>query len=231
MALDTSDTWAQTRDEIIKDALANLGVVGPDATPSGPSLLHAARTLSSLIKSLDSEGQLTCRISEFTKTTTDGTASYALDTSAYDVDAPMNFKRSGSNERSLIHPMTRDEYMSIADRTIEGVPSRYYIEKSIDSSTRAVLTMYLWPVPDATGDTVTYAAFSRAKDVDLGTHNPSYPQPWIRCLKYGLSIDLAPTYGQAALIPAFKAIFDEEKFRLLNADNEKQNLTFVPFGL
>jgi hypothetical protein len=230
VATASTDTWSQSRDEIIKDALSNLGELPPDGTPQGPQLLHASRALNRIVKALDAEGQFLWRITRETTTTTSATASYALDANAFDVDGPMTYLRSGETGRTQILPMTRDDYMSISDRTQAGVPSRYYLERSLSGDGINAITAYFWPVPDATGDTIEYPIFNRAKDLATGAQTPDFPTNWALCLVYALTAELAPTYAQPQLARQFREDFEREKTKQLQGDNEKQDLVLVPFG-
>jgi len=232
MAVGATDTWSQSRDEIIADALANVGAIGPDADGdiSGPMRAHASRALNRIAKALDATGQFLWRISRATVTTTSGTASHTLVATAYDVDGPMDYKPASSATRTPIWPMSRDEYMGISDRTTSGTPSRYYLEKALSGDGVSVMTAYFWPVPDTTGDTIEYAAFLRAKDYTSGAITSDFPTNWIKCLVYGLTAEIAPTYHQPGMVAQYTALFQAERDLQLGADNEKQGLVFVPFG-
>jgi len=190
----------------------------------------AASRLDSIVKELDADGQFLWRTTRLTFTTTASTASYTLDATAFDVDAPVSYLKSGGTSRVPLFPMSADDYLVLPDRTTTATtPARYYVEKSL-SSGRTALTMILYPVPTASGDTVEYRAAIRAKDFNTGATNPDFPSSWTLALTNRLTADLAPSYGQMDAVPAFMAMFDEQKNRLLGADNEKQALIFVPFG-
>lgn len=228
MTTSATDTWSQNRDEIISDALANVGAIGPGETATGRILDHAVRAINRLVKAIDADGQFLWRVSRLTFTTTTSTASYALNATVFAVDAPMRYTRSGEVQGTIIQPMTRDEYMQISDRTNTGAPSRYFIEKTLTGNGRELLTAYLWPVPDASSDTVEYAGAVRAKDTDAGSNTIDFPVPWIDVLIDGLTATLAPAYKQPQLASEYWSKFEAGKQRLLNADNERQDLVFVP---
>lgn len=230
MAQGTTDTWASGRDEIISDVLASLGAIGPGVDATGAMRTHAARALDAIVKAIDAEGQFLWRTSRLTTTTTSGTASYTLSALAFAVDEPVSYLASGGTSRVPLRAMSADDYMSLPDRTTTArVPSRYYIEKTL-SSGREALTMILYPTPDTSNDTIEYRAALRAKDFNTGATNPDFPSNWVKCLKYGLTADLAPAYGQAELVTQFMALFTAEKALQLGNDNEKQGVFFVPWG-
>jgi hypothetical protein len=231
MSTGATDTWSQSRDEIISDALANVGAIGPGETASGAPRDHAARALNRVVKALDAEGTFLWRQSRLTFTTTAGTATYTLSATVFDVDAPVSYLEAGGTTRTPVHPMTLDDYRYKPDRTTQAsIPTNYVIEKTLSGAGRTLLAMTLYPVPDSTGDTVEYTAAIRAKDYVTGADTSDFPANWIQALVYGLSAEIAPAYNQAGLAGQFRQMFLEEKERQLGADNEHQGLTLVPFG-
>jgi hypothetical protein len=230
MAVGTTDTFVSTRDEIISDALSKLGAIGPGEDATGVIRTHAARRLDAIVKEIDADGQFLWRMQRLTTTTTASTATVTISALAMDIDEPIRFTKAGATTGVPLHPMTRDEYMAIPDRTsVAETPTRYYIEKSL-STGRAVIALYLWPEPSDTGDTVEYAAALRAKDFNTGATNPDFPSSWTRCLGFGLAADLAPDYKQWQQVAVFQPQYERLKDKLLNTDNEKQGLVMVPFG-
>lgn len=231
MTVGATDTWSQSRDEIISDALANVGALGPGETASGPPRDHAARALNRIVKALDAEGSFLWRLSRLTFTTVATTATYTLHATAFDVDDPVSYLEAGGTTRVPVRPMSLDDYRFKPDRTTTStVPTNYVIEKTLSGAGRTLLAMTLYPVPDSTGDTVEYTAAVRAKDFVTGADTSDFPTNWIQALVYGLTAELAPAYNQAPLAAQFRDMFLAEKERQLGADNEHQGLTLVPFG-
>jgi hypothetical protein len=231
MTTGATDTWSQTRDEIIADALANVGALGPGETAAGPPREHAARALNRVVKALDAEGSFLWRFSRLTFSTTAGTASYTLSATAFDVDDPVSYLESGGTTRVPVRPLSLDDYRYKPDRTTQAsVPTNYVIEKALSGAGRTLLTMILYPVPDSSGDTVEYTAAIRAKDYVTGADTSDFPTNWIQALVYGLTAEIAPAYNQAPLAAQFRDMFLQEKERQLGSDNEHQGFTLVPFG-
>ena len=230
MSVGATDTWSQSRDEIIADALANVGAIGPGQEAVGAMREHAARALNRIVKSRDADGAFLWRVTRITFTTTDGTAAYTLNGNVFAIEDPMTYLPAGGTSRTTLWPMARDEYMAIADRTVEGRPTRYFIEKTITGNGRIQLAAQLDPVPNTTGDTIEYVACLRAKDYVTGATSSDFPTNFIKALVYELTAELAPAYSQAELVMQFKPLAEAEWTKQLNADNEQMGLTFVPFG-
>lgn len=226
MTIGSTYDFEQSRDEIIRDALANLGVLAPDESPSnGSMLIHGARALNRVVKSIDPDGMFLWRTIRRTFSTTASTASQSLAADVIAVDDPVSYLPASSTSRSILTQMSRDDYMSIADRTVTGRPTMFWIERALTTA-----TMYLWPVPDTTSDTIEYSAIIRSKDFDTGANTPDFPPEWTCCLVYGLTAELAGPYRQPALLAQYREMFLDEKKRLLNTGGEKGNLIISPFS-
>lgn len=231
MTVSATDVFSQTRDEIISDALANVGAIGPGESASGVMRDHAARALNRIVKAIDAEGQYLWRMSRLTFTTTASTASYTLNATAFDVDEPVSYLQTGGTSRVPLRPMARDDFMSLPDRTTTArVPARYFIEKTLSGAGRTLLTMQLYPVPNTSSDTVEYAAAIRAKDYVTGADTSDFPASWLNCLLWGLTAELAPSYNQPQLSAQYRDMYLAEKDKQIGNDNEKQGVFFVPFG-
>lgn len=230
MSVGTTDTWGQSRDQIIADALANLGVIAPGKEATGDVRTHAARALDRIVKALDGEGQFLWRQSRLTLSTTDGTAGYSLDATVFACEDPMDYLAASGTSRTAIWPMTLAEYMQIADRTVEGRPTRYVIEKTITGAGRLLLTAQFYPVPDTTSDTIEYLGCARSKDFTDGSTTPDFPTNFHRGLVYALTAELAPAYKQQNMAAFYERRGSEELAKQIQADNEQQGLQFVPWG-
>jgi hypothetical protein len=231
MATSGVSTFEETRDDILQESLENLGAIAPNETRSANNsdlFDAAARALNRVVKSIDKDGQFLWRYVRRTTTTTGTTAvpqsSFALASDVLTIDAPMNFKLSTEDTRSLIEPMPRDEFMKIGNRLTTGVPNRYYIEYTL-----GVRTVYLDPIVITSGDSIEYAAVLRGQDFTTGADTPDFTSKWASCLVYGTTMELCPKFRQAAQIGTWKQLFEDEKSRLEMDDGERGDMTFVPF--
>jgi hypothetical protein len=227
MTVGATTSFEQSRDDLIADALENVGAIGAGESRNannGTLFDSAARVLNRLVKSIDKDGQRLWRIVRRTTTTTAADADFTLASDVLDVDEPMRYTRAGETAPAgYIRPMSRDEYMEIGDRAQAGIPSRFFVERTLTAK-----TVYLWPVPDTTGDTIEYAVATRTADFTSGADTPDFPAEWTSCLVYGLTMELAPKFDQADLIGTYKPLFENELARLVNADTEKGPMVFSP---
>lgn len=231
MSTASTTSYNLSAQDMIDLALADIGVNGPEGTPN-PSLRPLGlKHLNLVLKRLAVEGAFTWRIQRRTQTLTSGTSAYVLTNDVDDIDQPARYTAVGATYGSWVTPMVRDEYMTLPDRTIQGVPFRYYVEKALDTNGIEFITLYLYPVPPNTGDTIEYAAVIRAKDVTSVSQTLDIPQKWLQALRFGLAASLCFPFG----VPVDRStqlgkLFEGEIEMAVNEDNERGDVNVVPFG-
>lgn len=233
MATSTTTTFNLSAQDFIDLSLTDIGAFGTDTGSANANLRpHALKILNIIVKTLDSKGILTWRAPRRTTTLTSGQASYALGTDAYDIDEPARYVQSGATYGSQVTPMARDEYMSLPDRTLVGPPIRYYVERALDAATGLVaLTMYLYPVPPNTGDTIELATQIRSKDLTDLSQTIDVTQKWLDAIRWRLTHDLCPAYNVPVdRMSYFRSLAEDAERDTLGDDNERGNVQFVAFG-
>jgi len=235
MSVPATSTYNPSRARIVQLALTDVGAIGPGvinpAADAQDLVAHANDVLAQLIMSMDADGALLWRVARRTLTTVSAQAAYVLASDVYDIDAPGRYTLAGTTTGSIVTPMARDEYMYLGDRTLQGTPIRYFAEKALDVSGLEFITLQLYPVPAATGDSFEYPAVVKARDQATDANTLDLPQKWIRCIRYGLALDLATAYGLPMdRINFFKGQFEEQRDKLLNDDNERGDVQIAPFG-
>lgn len=232
MATSTTTTFNLSAQDFIDLSLVDIGAIGPEAAGGSPNLRpHALKLLNIIVKTLDSKGILTWRAPRRTTTLTASQASYALGTDAYDIDEPARYVQAGATYGSQVTPMARDEYMSLPDRTLIGPPIRYYAERALDASGLLGVTIYLYPVPPNTGDTIEMATQVRSKDLTDLSQTIDVTQKWLDAIRWRLTHDLCPAYNVPIERMGYFGKLAESKLDdALNDDNERGNVQIVPFG-
>jgi hypothetical protein len=212
-------------------SLVDIGANGPDGS-TNPSLYPSAmRALNLLVKSIDTNGIFTWKITRRTQTLTAGQASYVLAGDAWDIDQPARYVQSGTTTGSQVLPMVRDEYMSLPDRTIQGISYRYYAERSLDASGIAFLTVYLYPVPPTTGDTIELACQLKSQDLTSLAQTLDVDQKALDAIRWNLTLNLAPGFGIGTdQLAFFKTMADEKMKAFVGDDGERGDVQLVPFG-
>lgn len=233
MATSTTTTFNLSAQDFIDLSLTDIGATGPEAMGTAPNLRpHALKLLNIIVKTLDSKGILTWRAPRRTTTLTASQASYALGTDAYDIDQPARYVQAGATYSSQVTPMSRDEYMSLPDRTIVGTPMQYYAERALDAITGLLgVTIHLYPVPPNTGDTLEMATQVRSRDLTDLSQTLDVNQKWLDAIRWRLSHDLSPAYNVPIdRMSYFRKVAGDALDEALNDDNERGNVQIVPFG-
>jgi hypothetical protein len=225
MALSGTNTYRETRDQIIQSALENVGAIGPgDTRSANNSILFdvGSAALNRLIKELDALGYRLWHFVARTTTTTLGAASFALGADVLDVtDGEMNYMRAGQTTRTLLMPLSRQEYHALPDRTVTGLPNTYYVEKGVAPG--VAVTVFLFPVPDATGDTIEYEVQVRSADMTSGADDYDASSKWGQALVDGLSALLAPKFRQYKAADYHRGLYEKALAFLINDDSERGN--------
>jgi hypothetical protein len=85
--------------------------------------------------------------------------------------------------------MGREEYFALPNKTTTGYPTCYYYDRQRNGG-----TLYVWPVPDATGGTLKFTYRRQIMDAGDGTDTLDIPTEWLECITSNLAIRLAPRY-------------------------------------
>ena len=148
----------------------------------------------------------------------------AADPSLADVNATVDIleavvRRSGSDIG--ISRISRGAYLDTPDKTNQGRPSQFYIDRQITP------TITLWPSPENSTDQLIYYRVKRIQDADVGVNTPDIPFRFLPCLTAGLSYYMAIKRSPDR-IQFLKAIYEEEFQRAASEDSERTGLRLVP---
>jgi hypothetical protein len=115
----------------------------------------------------------------------------------------------------LIFPISRSDYVSFAQKTLQGYPTSYWYDRLIDPN------LYIWPLADQTGVyTLTYYYMRQAMDSELanGTQ-PEVPWYYLDAFAWGLASRLAYIYAPDK-VPVIQPRADKSWFRALQIGTE-----------
>src|SRR5216110_13929 len=228
MTIAATTSFSDSRDDIISSALENVGALEPGGSrnnTNSPLFEAAAKALNRLVKNIDITGKRLWRTVRRTATMAAGVDTVALASDVLLVDDPARYTRNGETAGMQVVVMSRMDYMTLGTRTSAGPARQFFFEQTLGGS-----TLKLWPVPDQTGDSLEYVAYTRAADFVTGANTPDFPSEWNQCLIYGLTVELAPKFAQTGLISMFKPMYDQALADLVNNDGERGNLSLVPWG-
>ena len=129
----------------------------------------------------------------------------------------------GSSTDRIIFPISRSDYVSIADKSNQGTPTSFWFDRLISPN------LYLWPTPDQTGYyTLTYYYMRQAMDSKLANGaQPEVPWWYIDAFSWGLTERLAHTYAPDK-VPMLEARAMRSWQRALSVGTENVQLSIQP---
>jgi len=196
MATSGTVTFRPNVEEIIAEAYERCGLNAE--TRTGYQAVSARRSLNLLFSEWANRGINYWAVSQNTLTLSDGTTSYALPAGTIDIiDAVI---REDSTDQT-INRVTIAEYNQIPNKTTEGKPSQYMIDKQYTP------TVYFWNVPDKTY-TLVYWAVNQLDDISASNEDADVPYRWSDCICAGLASKLSLKFAP-------------EKFQVLNEMYER----------
>ena len=186
MAVSGTTTFTMTRDELITDALLEIGGVALGGTPTADQITHASRRLNTMLKAWQGERIFL----------------YAVATGTVDTVAAQNYVTYPTGVRRILHmwvtvdgtdtalnKISQEEYDSVTTKTTPTIPYAYYIDEADGK-------IYFLGVPNAVY-TISYRAESILDDMTSATDNVDLPQPALDFIMKYLASELAVPYGLA----------------------------------
>jgi len=179
-----------TVSDIVNAACRQLGF-----TPTANEAADGLRALNLLLVSLASSPQGLYQTARESFTLTSGTASYTIGPSgAFNTTQPVRivsaFVRNGDIDYPLsTHKLTAEEYASIAQKSMGGMPEHYFFERGATTG-----TIILYPTPDSAYALHIYSHKPLAQYTSL-SDTITLPPEYEPMLKFQLAVDLAAEFG------------------------------------
>ena len=222
MTTSANSVFDPQRDTIIKTALQLCQVLNAGADPDADQVALGRALLDLGLKALQSDGVVLRHVNRTTvlaAAIVSGVITADSDTA--DIDSAY-WTDTGGNDNPISLDLTRRMYMNLSDKATVGPPSQGYVERSGTS-----VTLMLYPVPDASAVSVTYAKIRRVRDMDAGDVTLDLPPKWGRCVVYMLAADFALHYGLIDRLAQLQGAYEHEKTRAMNDETERGASRFV----
>ena len=185
---------------------------------TGYDLKTAKRSLNLLFADWANRGLNQWTITQRTQTVTASDGDYDLGTDVIDV-LSMVVRRS-STDFSMTR-ISRDEYLSIPNKTTTGRPTQFFIDRQITPQIK------VWPAPENSTDVLYFDCLTRIEDADTFTNTVEVPFRFYPCLAAGLAYYIAIKKAPDR-IQLLKAIYDEEFDRAQAEDRDRASSNVVP---
>ena len=185
--------WALTADDLIRQAMVELGVLNSGDDLEAIEEADAMVRLNAMLKSWGGEANL-FRESTGTLVIAAGTGAGTLPSNVRDINSVRHVV-SATSYRPLTE-WNRDQYYILPNRATVGNPSLYYL-----SRTPTALEIRIWPVP--AGAVTLHLDYSRSVEtVTDGAETLDIPQEWQEAAILGLASRCASMFGATRLDPA-----------------------------
>ena len=217
--------------DIVEEAFERIGIQGV----SGYQLKGARRSLNILFQEWSNRGLHYWEVKNNSITLVDGQAVYTMyrstadgtsdATAVYGVDDIL--EASYRNASSVDTPLTkinRSAYQSLSNKTSEGQPTQYFVQRFID---RVTITLYLTPGSDQAGNFINYYYASRIQDAGAYTNDADVPYRFVPCMVAGLAYYLAVKFSPERIQP-LKLLYEDELARALEEDGSSSSSFITP---
>ena len=132
--------------------------------------------------------------------------------------------RTTSNVDTPLSKINRSQYSAFSNKTAEGQPSQYWVQRFID---RVTMTLYLTPGSTQAGNFIAYYYVKRIQDAGAYTNEADIVNRFVPAmcagLTYYLSMKKAPQRTQE-----MKLIYEDELNRALQEDGSPASVYISP---
>jgi len=200
--------------EIIEEAYERCGI----EVRTGYDAKTARRSLNLMFADWANRGINLWTVKEGTITLTQGQATETLATSVVDV-LEVVLRRGGTDYE--IERISRGEYVTLPNKTTQGRPSQYWLNKQIAP------IINLWATPENSTDQLIYYYLQRIEDADALVNTTDMPFRFYPCMVAGLAYYIAMKRTPER-IQLLKAVYEEEFQRAADEDEDRVPLKLQP---
>ena len=185
---------------------------------TGYDLATAKRSLNLMLADWANRGLNQWTIKQRTQALIASDGEYDLATDIIDVLGVV-LRRSGTDY--AMERVSRDEFLSIPNKTTTGRPSQFFLDRQIGPNLK------IWPLPENSTDVVIYDALTRIDDADTAVNTMNVPFRFYPCLAAGLAYYLSIKRAPER-IQMLKSVYEEEINRAINEDRDRSSFTITP---
>ena len=185
---------------------------------TGYDLKTAKRSLNLMLAEWANRGLNQWTIEQRSQALTEGDGEYTLGTDIIDILSVV--VRRSNTDYALIR-LSRDEYLTIPDKTTESRPNQFFLDRHVTPNLK------IWPRPENSTDVLHYDALTRIQDADTYINTMEVPFRFYPCLAAGLAYYLAVKRAPDR-VQLLKAIYEEEFERAATEDRDRSSFNVVP---
>jgi hypothetical protein len=216
--------------DIVEESYERLGIQGV----SGYQLKSARRSLNILFQEWANRGLHYWEVANNSITLVDGQATYTMyrstadgtsdATAVYGVDDILEASYRNSNVDTPLTKISRSQYQAFSNKTSEGTPSQYFVQRFIDKIT---VTLYLTPGSTEAGNFLNYYYVKRIQDAGSYSNEADVPYRFVPCMTAGLAYYLA-IKNAPDRVQMLKMLYEDELQRALQEDGSSSSTYISP---
>ena len=214
MAVSGSKDFELDVNDYIEEAFERCGLMAQ----TGYDLKTAKRSLNLMLADWANRGLNQWTIEQTTISLTQGTGNYSLGADTIDILSAVVRR---SNTDYSIDRISRDDYISIPNKTQQARPSQFFVDRQINP------TLKLWPIPENSTDVVVVDKLVRMDDADTQINTLEIPFRFYPCLAAGLAYYLAIKRAPDR-VQLLKAIYEEEFERAASEYRDRASFNVQP---
>ena len=206
-------------DEVIQEASEMIG--GEQTLGNEPK--SARRSINLLLQDWQNRGVMLWSIGTSTVSLTTSVTAYAFSSATVDV---LEAVHNRDNRDIQLQRISMEEYMKIPNKGQTGRTTQYAIRNGRDFA-----TMYLWPIPENSTDTIKVETFTYLQDVNKSAvETADISRKFLPCLTAGLAYNMAIKRPGVDMnrINMLKTEYEERMLRAMEQDRERTNLLLKP---
>ena len=218
MATSGTYSFSMDIDEVIQEAME---MIGGEAT-LGEEPRSARRSINLLLQDWQNRGIQLWTIGTTAVTVTTSVTSYTLDAENIDVlEAVVN--RSGIDLQ--LERISMEEYMKVPRKGQTGRPTQFAVRRGRDTA-----TVYLWPVPENSTDTIKFEVVRYIQDVSRSSQTADVSRRFLPCLTAGTAyfMSMKRPGVDAGRIQMLKQEYEERLLRAQEEDKERASIYMRP---
>lgn len=218
MATSGTYSFSMDIDEVIQEAME---MIGGEAT-LGEEPRSARRSINLLLQDWQNRGIQLWTIGTTAVTVTTSVTSYTLGAENIDVlEAVVN--RSGTDIQ--LERISMEEYMKVPRKGQTGRPTQFAVRRGRDTA-----TVYLWPIPENSTDTIKFEVVSYIQDVTRSSQTADVSRRFLPCLTAGTAyfMSMKRPGVDAGRIQMLKQEYEERLLRAQEEDKERASIYMRP---
>lgn len=219
MASSGTYNFSMDIDEVIQEAMEMIG--GEETLGHEPK--SARRSINLILQDWQNRGIALWSIGTSTVSLTTSVTAYTFSSATVDI---LEAVHNRDNVDIQLERISMEEYLKIPNKGQTGRTTQYAVRNGRDYP-----TMYVWPLPENSTDTIKVELFNYLQDVTKSAvETADVSRKFLPCLTAGLAYNMGMKRPGVDMnrINMLKTEYEERMARAMEQDRERTNLLLKP---